>query len=280
MIGDRCSGSEYPDIVVDVQHQSDGVDAVLDVLLRQQQEWDCIWLPHMSGWTGGRERIEGACAARGFHVRARSIPFSNIPLPSQPETYLDSLSSNARSMIRRRTREVFSAADVKFERCHDASELQDYLNALFELNDRRWSLRNQRGTFVRKPSEARFYETFAPVALSRSWLRFYALRVGKEIKAVQAGYVYHNTFHQMQEGFDPAFMPGAGNVLRSLVLQDLIEEGVTDYDFLGGFTEHKRRWGAQPRTGCNLWIGRRSLLNQLIFGVGFWPTGRYIRDSA
>jgi len=86
-----------------------------------------------------------------------------------------------------------------------------------------------------------------------------------EFKAVQLGYVYRNAFHQMQEGFDPEYVRGAGNVLRAKVIEECIAEGIGVYDFLGEMTEHKRRWRAKERMGHDLFIGNRNLRNRLLF---------------
>ena len=126
---------------------------------------------------------------------------------------------------------------------------------------------------------ASFYERFGGCALSRGWLRLYSLKVDGLVRAVQYGYVYGGVFSQLQEGFDPDVVPGIGNVLRNLVFHACIEEGLREYDFLGGHADHKRRWGALERSGHDLFIGRPSLKNRLLFAKQVWPTGRYLRQS-
>jgi hypothetical protein len=84
----------------------------------------------------------------------------------------------------------------------------------------------------------------------------------------------------MQEGFDPDFTAGAGNVVRLEIIRECIASGIRQYDFLGGYTEHKRRWMAQVRHGYDLFIGRSCLANSVIFLVKVWPTGRYLRPVA
>ena len=132
--------------------------------------------------------------------------------------------------------------------------------------------------FVRKPRERAFYESFAPVALARSWLGLYALRQDGEYRAVQIGYSYNGVFSQLQEGFDPDIDAGAGNVLRDLVISDLIERGIRYYDFLGGWSEHKRRWGAKQVMGSDILVGSTGLRGRSVLSVPIWPSGRFIAD--
>jgi CelD/BcsL family acetyltransferase involved in cellulose biosynthesis len=161
-------------------------------------------------------------------------------------------------------------------RCDDPAELPRYLEALYDLHERRRMLESDRGTFVRKPLQKRFYPEFARKALANDWLRFYALERAGTIEAIQLGYLYNGAFHQIQEGFNPAFSDGVGNVLRHLVIEECIKGGVKEYDFLGGYTEHKRRWGAVERAGYDVFIGHPSLKNRLLFSKEIWPNGRYM----
>ena len=64
-----------------------------------------------------------------------------------------------------------------------------------------------------------------------------------------------------------------------MVIEQCIDAGVQDYDFLGGVSEHKRRWGAQERDGCDLFIAHPSKLkNKLLFSTEVWPSGRFIDE--
>jgi len=117
------------------------------------------------------------------------------------------------------------------------------------------------------------------VAREKGWLRIYGLSAGGALKAVQLGYAYNGVFYQIQEGFDPEFTPGAGNVLRAAIIEDCISGKLKGYDFLGEMTEHKKRWSAAPRSGCHLFIGNRKIKNAVLFHGGIWPTGRYLKPS-
>lgn len=279
VLGDDQSGSEYQDWILREDREEAAAQAIGQALAAQGGRWDCLWVPRVAGWTGARERILTACAREGFFCRERARQFSGFDLPSDYATYLRTLSGNTRSTIQRRTKQVFGSGEATFEQCRSEGERAAYLEALFELNHRRWSAAGQAGTFVRKPLEARFYREFTRSALERGWLRLWAIRTAGEFKAVQIGYVYRRTFHQLQEGFDPAGPSGIGNVLRARVIEECIKEGVRSYDFLGEHTEHKRRWAAVPRTGYDLFVGRRSLKTAIVFGAGVWPTGRYLRPA-
>jgi CelD/BcsL family acetyltransferase involved in cellulose biosynthesis len=137
-------------------------------------------------------------------------------------------------------------------------------------------LLNDPGTFIRRPSQETFYRNFAPKALKNGWLRINAIQSQGEIQAIQLGYVCSQTYLQMQEGFNPDFVKGVGNALRHHTIRQCINEDLHEYDFLGGFTEHKRRWGATKRKGHDVLIGNQSLKSRLLIKMNIWPTGRYL----
>jgi CelD/BcsL family acetyltransferase involved in cellulose biosynthesis len=277
MMADQATGAEYPDFIVRRDCEREAMRCIVDGLKATKRQWDCLWFPSVSGWTGARQRITAAPELGGFYAHSRPARFAHIELPPTIEAYERSLSDNRRKQFRTQRSKILGKSGATVTRCASIEELPAYLDTLFELHNARRKLLGEEGTFSRKPDKVRFYRDFAPKALAAGWLWLFALRDGGAIKAVQLGYVYNNVFHQMQEGFDPEYTPGAGNVLRLEVIRECIAGGIRDYDFLGGYTEHKRRWMAQPRYGVDLFIGRASLSNRVIFLGNVWPTGRYLR---
>jgi CelD/BcsL family acetyltransferase involved in cellulose biosynthesis len=193
------------------------------------------------------------------------------------EAYVRGLSANNRQRLKTNSSKVLQRAGITIFRCTSETQLPRMLDGLFELHRQRWNERGEEGGFVHRPNLVRFYRRFAPVALKKGWLSFFALDENGELKAVQIGYVYNNAFHSMQEGFDPAYVKGVGNVLRARVIEACIAEGVHTYDFLGGMSDHKRSWRAKERTGHDLFLGHPSLKNRVLFARQVWPTGRYVR---
>lgn len=278
VMGDLYSGAEYPDWIALEGHEEPVCRGIAAALRQHDRQWDLLWMPNVAGWTAAHDRITTACRAAGLWCRARPREFSAVALPADPSDYERALSRNKRSNLHKEQNRILSRPGVRIRRCGDAAELPRLLEALFELNHRRWSRRGQTGTFRRKPLEARFYRCFAPRALDRGWLRLYVLEEGGLPRAVQIGYAYRDSFHVLQEGFDPDYPRGAGNLLRRHVIAACIAEGLHTYDFLGEHTEHKRRWGARSRMGHDLLIGRHGLRNRLLFTRRtVWPTGRFLR---
>ena len=115
--------------------------------------------------------------------------------------------------------------------------------------------------------------------MERGWLRLYTLDVaGKPVASVY-GCTYNGSGYGLQCGFDPA-VDGAGRVLWGDVIRQTIEDGTSEYDFLGGGYKYKRYLGGESRTGYSVFAGRRSLKTRGVFQLGLWPNGRCIKQGA
>jgi len=276
IMADYATGLDYPDWIIRKDCEVEISYAIADTLAGVSNRWDCIWMANVAGWTGARERILRTCREKGFFCHERPRDFSSFDLPEDMDAYMARLSRNRRSQVRRQVKKVLSRDGIHVVRCRTANDLPEFLNALFDLHHRRWKQRGEEGTFRRHPDQILFYQNFTKLAFEQGWLRLLGLKENDKFKAVQIGYVYKNIFNVLQDGFDPDFIPGVGNVLRFKVLETCIAEGISSYDLLGEMTEHKRRWGAKKRIGFDFIIGNKSLKNRLLFFKEIWPTGRFL----
>ncbi len=278
ILADSASGSEYPAWIVPDSEQSDEVyNAIIDMLGSVRDQWDCLWMQGVRTW-GSQARSIFKAAKRGFFINNRRTNSSEISLEGYEGGYIDLLSRNMRSQLRRDEKKVLTQGGFNVTKCVNEQDVDQYLDALFSLHDVRWGNKGLTGMFERRPKEVDFYRKFVPEALRQGWLRMYALHQEDTIKAVQLGYVYNNRYNQIQEGFDPAKSSGAGNTLRLYVMDECIREGLSDYDFLGEHTEHKRRWGGKARACYDLLIGMKSPRNMVLFKACIWPTGRFFKQ--
>ena len=277
IMADYPTGAEYPDWIVHKDREKDVVEVIANTLAECRNKWDCMWIPNLAGWTQAKNRFINACHFAKFYYHIRPNEFSCFFLPDDIESYQKGLSKGRRQNLRTEMNRILQGHKAKIVKCQSLSELPNFLDGLFELHGKRWIKKGELGTFRRKPLQIKFYKEFAPLAFSKNRLRLFALMVDGQFKAIQIGYVYKSTFHALQEGFDPGYVAGAGNVLRYKAIEACIAEGLKCYDFLGGVSEHKRRWLAIERTGYDMLIGRHSLKNHLLFSKEIWPTGRFLR---
>lgn len=278
-VGDKGSGSEYANFIVKRERSEELKNLLWQYLLNTEVKkyWDFIWFTNVSAWTkGGQSLISALTSVNALHYNQRVVEFAQIPLCNYPEDILPKLSKSLRADIRRPTRRLDKVGGWTMSTCKREDEISQLLETLFSLHNKHWQSAGL-GTFARRPELADFYRKFVPIALRKGWLRLLQLESEGEIQAMQLGYVYNNEFLAIQEGYNPDFIPGVGQVLRYYSLTNCQKERLNTYDFLGIYTDHKRRWLSDKKLGANLFIWRYKIKNIPFILKKIWPSGRYLK---
>lgn len=246
LLGDGSGDSDNLDILATPGCEREVVSALLDFLATGQQRWDIASLDTMpaDSPTGHAFMLELKRRRWSQHVERGTC--CAVFLPATWELYLQRISPKEREKIRYLSRRLEKKYRVKYRRCSDPDEVEPRLQQLFELHAKRWQQNGQAGSFA-IPERRTFYRLLSSVLLSRNWLEFWILELDDTPAAAIYGFTYRGCCYSLQEGFDPAFnADSVGYVLRAHVLRHLIESGIQKYDFLGGVTDSKLRWGAIP----------------------------------
>tara|TARA_R110001583_G_scaffold19603_8_gene76559 strand:- start:9178 stop:10302 length:1125 start_codon:yes stop_codon:yes gene_type:complete len=278
--GDQGIGSEYSNFIVEQKNSLVLKEQLWSALLacHKTSQWDLIWYSNVASWSKGGETLLASLnnTAR-LHLKSRVVGFGNTDLSTLSEKVLPSLSKSLRTNIKQTQGYLTQQGNWKVSFCNDPSVLKIELQRLFELHNLRWQKAGIKGSFEKRPEMTAFYQHFAIKALQQGWLRLAKLECEGITQAMQIGYVYQGQFFALQEGFNPEFQKGAGQVLRYHVFQQCLKENLTDYDFLGQYTDHKRRWLAKERDGHNLLIWPNKIKNIFFNLMTIWPTGKYFK---
>jgi CelD/BcsL family acetyltransferase involved in cellulose biosynthesis len=150
-----------------------------------------------------------------------------------------------RKNLRRGRRMVLSEAwDGTFTACHATGEWKPALEALFDLHQARWRHAGEDG-LLGDPAVRAFHRDAAAALRKRGQLRIYALRQGRRYSAVLYGFALHRRFFFYLSGFDPQdarLSPGA--LVLEYAIEQTMEEGCREFDFLRGTESYKYVWGA------------------------------------
>jgi CelD/BcsL family acetyltransferase involved in cellulose biosynthesis len=170
-----------------------------------------------------------------------------IDLPATWSGYLETLDPGFRPLLTRYPRRLRSRFRVSIRRCEQEADLVSNLQTLFQLHQMRWTGRGEPGAF--SSIERRdFYLRMAHAFQERGWLEFWLLALDDDIVAAQFCFRYGKTVYLLQEGFDPRYAAEkVGYALRAHVLEHMVVNGATRYDFLGGDDSYKRNF--EVRTG-------------------------------
>jgi CelD/BcsL family acetyltransferase involved in cellulose biosynthesis len=143
---------------------------------------------------------------------------------------------------RRATRE----AGLRIEAAR-GENLDEMLDALFELHAARWQSRGEEGV-LSSPAVQRFHREAAHALHSAGFLRLYVLYLHDRAAAAFYGFAAHGRAYYYLSGFDPGFDRfSPGTLIVGHAVEEAAHEGATEFDFLRGREAYKYRWGARDR---------------------------------
>lgn len=186
-----------------------------------------------------------------------------MALPSDWDSYRQSLSRNRREAIGRKRRRFAQESGARFSRVDAKEQIDPAFDRLAELHRLRWQDRTDSPSFT-SPQYLGLHRDMMHALFARGRLRLYALdRAGASI-AMFYGFRKGGDFYYFQAGFDPAYAAlSPGEVLMGYVIEAAIAEGCTRFDKLKGDYGHKRHFFQQTRETTGLRVHRPGLVCRL-----------------
>lgn len=257
-MGDGSGDSDNLDLLAVPGREPAVISALLAFLRRQKRTWDLAQLNLLPWYSPTGIELQRQLRGLGWTAFQYTHPGCVLHLPETWETYLKQVSRNERRNIRTWERRLARDGQARFYKCTNEAELPTLLEALFDLHQKRWQLRDEPGRFV-SAARRQFYQDMSHLFLARNWLEFWLLDLNGQPAAAQFSFRYRDTVYALQQGFDMRHAKlSVQDALRAHVLQEVIRQGARHYDFLGGQSVRKERWGAEVRNYVNIHFARPS----------------------
>lgn len=216
--------------------------------LFEQKDWDILQLVNLPQGSQTLKLLESNSRSLPRFRMREGIICPYITIPDTEEKLLAELSPKFRRELKRRLR--------KLEREHGRVELKNYLqigsleeamDILFKLHQKRWSLKGETGIFCSEEARNTIKET-ARLFEERNWLRLFFLTVNGKPVAADFNLEYGGKMYGNLCGFDPDYSKySVGHLLLWKVLQKCVEKGISEYDFMQGDEYYKYNWTHKQR---------------------------------
>jgi CelD/BcsL family acetyltransferase involved in cellulose biosynthesis len=229
---------------------------VLQALREDRGVWDLAELSDLPEDSVGLRVLGGEARTTRCAVGVSAgewCPY--LPLAPTREEYFDSLGRSKRSRLKRAKKAV-EGIGCSYALADRPETLGPALEALFVLHAKRWAARGLPGNLHDAAVRA-FHHRLASTLGSQGTMRIYTLE--REGKAVACDYVLQRgkTVYFYQTAFDPdpaweEYKPGY--TLLAHTIEDSVDRGAREFDFLRGREEYKERWTSCVRETWRLTV--------------------------
>jgi CelD/BcsL family acetyltransferase involved in cellulose biosynthesis len=170
-----------------------------------------------------------------------------VDLASLDRPYLQTLSSNARSQIRRATR--CYAGQPRVQRAESCDEAAAWFASLVLLHQASWQRRGRPGAFA-DASTRRFHEKLIVRGFASGQVDVLRVASGADVVGYLYCFIGDARVLSYQSGFAPSADPRAkpGLVCHALAVEFYANRGMTAYDMLGGADRYKLTLGRAGET--------------------------------
>jgi CelD/BcsL family acetyltransferase involved in cellulose biosynthesis len=153
---------------------------------------------------------------------------------------------------------------VAFRRQDGIDSLRQGMKTFFLLHQKRWASKGLRGSFGEDPRFRDFLLDVARCFAEQQWLNLAFLTANDEPISAALCFEYNRTLYYYHPGFDPEYSKyGVGNLLIMRLIQDAIQRGMDEFDFLRGDEAYKNDWTSLSRSSFEVRSVRSRLLPKL-----------------
>lgn len=178
-----------------------------------------------------------------------------VSLTPARDHYFRDLPAWLRRNLRRSKKRLEQMGSIRWE-IAQADNLDELLEALFELHAQRWATKGEPGVLA-DPRVQAFHRDSAPRLVQSGALRLHALRLDGRVVGVLHVLIGARAY-QYAGGYDPALADcSVGSFLIEHAMKDAIASGIAAYDFLRGEEPYKYDWHARDTFTYSMTLGRR-----------------------
>jgi CelD/BcsL family acetyltransferase involved in cellulose biosynthesis len=218
---------------------------ILNWLNEKSKQWDIVDLHYIS---------EESPIVKNYNALFQDFSFSTVlqqhnfcpymTLYSHVDLYENLYNPGLVKYLKRKIRKFEKDLNYKFLEVSNLSELDRYLNNLFDLHKKRRNQKLQLGTFRSKDKE-KFFTSLSYDLFKKGWLKLLFLLVDDEEVACLYNFKFKNKIYFYQSGLDPNpkySRYSLGYIIHYLALKEAVDNQIEEYDFLSGNEDYKQEW--------------------------------------
>jgi CelD/BcsL family acetyltransferase involved in cellulose biosynthesis len=249
--------ADYLDIIAPPDLMESATAAVWDWLGGSAAlQWKRLQFSNTPGWTQTLQHLQARAVTSGYHALITQLDVCPVvPLPNTFDAYLKQLDSKQRHEINRKLRRAQGNEDpVTWYIVDSHRDIAAETDAFMSLME---TASPAKAAFLTPQMRAAFHEIFA-ATFKAGLLQLAFLEVNGQRAAAYAQFAYANRIWVYNSGLNPEVggQLSPGWVLLARLIEDAINNGKTEFDFMQGSEDYKYRFGGKDTMVFRLVIDR------------------------
>ena len=170
--------------------------------------------------------------------------------------------------VHRRARRLRERYKVEFKTYRDFESVQEAMNILYELHEKRWRSLNGGQTHFLSARTRAFHNELANMFAARGWLDLNFLTANDEAVAATYCFEYQGKIFAYQSGFDPRFSNySVGTIIFLRDIEESIRRGLGEFDMLRGAELYKSQSSTHLRRNLSIGFVRRGFFAHTLWAA-------------
>jgi CelD/BcsL family acetyltransferase involved in cellulose biosynthesis len=263
----------YSNFIISNEHDK-CIQAFFEYLNTLPEKWVCAELVNLSQ---DRNSLLGLNKLSNSVRRGKKCLYTK--LPSTNEAYLSTIKRKDKKEFRRNLRRLQNDGfKVELTDCLGANQINEGMNALFCLNQKRWHYKGFSGKFS-DSNYCNFCLEVAKCFSEKGWLGLYNFELSGKPVASLFGFKYKSTYSAYITGMDPEYkLYGIGTLLFMKVIERCIQDGLAEFDFMWGTDTYKKQYNPASKYTFKASVPRNGVVSHLtyLFYKNYWSNGNRI----
>lgn len=250
----RAVCPDFLDFVIEAGREQE-LAPVMTAALLAEGGWDKLALSDITSTSHILPLVTAALASGG--CRPVVSPDRVCPYVPLPATWAE-MEARLSHTFRRNHRKKRRRLPAELRRWMPGEDLNLAFDELASLHQSRMETSGRGGKF-RDPEYRDFHFRFSERAGRHGWLYLAKLWWEDRPIAARYGFLYKGVYYAYQSGFDPAMEDRSpSEVLLGSIIEELIAQGASEFNFLRGAMRHKFHWTDKVRETVKLEGWRRT----------------------
>jgi hypothetical protein len=162
--------------------------------------------------------------------------------------YVESLAARERTRIRQNVRKYSALGELVIEQATTTAEAHEYLDQLAQLHQKTWTSRGAPGSFA-SPLFCDYHRTLIDRCFPLGRIQLMRLRAGPATIGYHYSFLFGGRSYFYQCGYDYELgeKTAPGVIVHTFAIRHAAQTDLTEYDFLAGDVEYKRRFATGSR---------------------------------